>query len=908
MTIRSLFWLSALSAALLSAAPADGGSAGPAVTGTVVTAAGEPVAGARVTLAPLPGGFERGRAVATGTTGRFHLTASGTGLWTVTVAAPGFVPVRLEPLPLTGPVELPPAVLAESAGARLRVVDTGGNPAAGVQVTAVSRKKTVSGAGEWERAPRSGLTGPDGTLELPRARGERLKATLAAPGRLLTAVEIGKESVVLPASGPIRWLEVRGPEGMPAPGVLVQAGDPPVPVALTGPDGRAALPAAPEPPEVHLLAPDGRRQAAVVAPAETSTVLALPRPALLTGRVIDPESRRPLAGALVWLSADPGAYTETDAEGVYRLAAIPGSHSITAETAGRLPRSLEVRWSPGDPERGPTLSLERGVSLAGLVAEGSRKIPGAKVRAVLRAGGSRSWEIDRELTTESGADGSFRLDRLVPGGLWEIQIRHPDFLPARRSVSTTQPPSSPLHVHLWRGRAAFGQVVGPTGQPVAGAAVRLVVRTPDPLFASRMPRWSGRLWDQVGGLLTWTAETGPDGRFRLTGLPGGTAELRAGRTGFAAAIRDVSLPASSYSADREPFDFGALVLDKGVRIEGVVADPAGQPIPEAAVYAARELRKSSLGTYAGPSPFVDQPVTFTDGNGRFTLTGLTRGRQVSLWVEAEGYGPAPVEAVNAPTPRPLAIVLERRVRVSGRLADPQGRPVAGARVSLQIERDGTIVPRPVLAVSRADGRFVLEDVLPGRAAVRVDALKFEPVEITGIAVQAQGRDDLAITLNRGAVVEGRVLTQGGRPVEDARVACGPAAALTDAEGEFRLDGVPRGPATLQVLHPSYPRFETDLRVRWRLNTVEAVLSAGQELRGQVESESGQPVAGAVLTLWASGAGTQQAVSGRDGRFRFPAVPEGVHRLQVDAEDYAPAETSVLVPGRGFATVRLKRGA
>src|SRR6476646_8996693 len=123
------------------------------VTGWVGDAHGKPLAGARVTLSPLPSAFERQRLALAGPApaspslpepaqkaasdpgGSFALGAEA-GMWTVRLEAAGAVPVELD-LPLVEARELPPFLTsaAEDVGVAVRVVDHQGKPVAAARIS-----------------------------------------------------------------------------------------------------------------------------------------------------------------------------------------------------------------------------------------------------------------------------------------------------------------------------------------------------------------------------------------------------------------------------------------------------------------------------------------------------------------------------------------------------------------------------------------------------------------------------------------------------------------------------------------------------------------------------------------------------------------------------------------------------
>jgi protocatechuate 3,4-dioxygenase beta subunit len=159
--------------------------------------------------------------------------------------------------------------------------------------------------------------------------------------------------------------------------------------------------------------------------------------------------------------------------------------------------------------------------------------------------------------------------------------------------------------------------------------------------------------------------------------------------------------------------------------------------------------------------------------------------------------------------------------VSGRVVEEGSRaPIAGAQVTLfPMRQDAVALPfggRPQTATTDQDGRYTFQNIAAGRYGISVQkagyALQLNP-GLADIDLQAGERREAAdVSLQRGAVIVGRVLDEVGEPVVNARVmamrkppvspefaaARGdvliPAAGggETNDLGEFRLFGLPPG--------------------------------------------------------------------------------------------------------------------
>ena len=144
---------------------------------------------------------------------------------------------------------------------------------------------------------------------------------------------------------------------------------------------------------------------------------------------------------------------------------------------------------------------------------------------------------------------------------------------------------------------------------------------------------------------------------------------------------------------------------------------------------------------------------------------------VSLGMIAVAQNPADKPI---PTPSPASAPVVDGSIIRGRVLDPSGRPVAGARVTLNF---GSLLynqPRPTTD-SKADGRF--EFALPEK--LREAILKFKDATLTaaapGFGVGGTSGGDGATEVEihliaAGPPLQGRILDERGKPVAGAKVA------------------------------------------------------------------------------------------------------------------------------------------
>ncbi len=171
-----------------------------------------------------------------------------------------------------------------------------------------------------------------------------------------------------------------------------------------------------------------------------------------------------------------------------------------------------------------------------------------------------------------------------------------------------------------------------------------------------------------------------------------------------------------------------------------------------------------------------------------------------------------------------------RTRLSGRVVDAAGQPVAAASVALATHQASAFGferfqigngARGARATTAADGTFELTSPLSGALRLAVRAAGYAPWD--GPVRSLPDADAYAldpIVLERSVVLQGRVIDSVGRPVSGAEIVPsaalgrlgilpsrpeeGAALAVTDPDGAFRVDALAAGPYALVVSSDAHP--------------------------------------------------------------------------------------------------------
>lgn len=933
--------LSFIAGVLLTATPI---SAAITVTGTITTPEGSGLEQVQVELLPMKSAFEEGVSILegrgpaepiastkTGPGGRFLLTAPDMGAWKVVASAEGFVPFEYAPLVLTESTELGPAVLRRDSGATIRILDATGAPLDGVWVWAVSSPGYAwpdDGWG-WEVSPRVSRTDGMGYVTLSRAKGEKLDLVVFEAGASWSRSLVEGGEVRLEPEAETRWIEARNIRGEPLEGVLARLGEHGAPVGLTGPDGRLRIPVSAEgTTEVLLLSEQGHRRVELL-PARAEDpeprIVVLADPRLIVGRVLDESSGKPLAGALVWPGGEPGRFVRSDDLGRYQLAlSMQSRWFVQAEAAQHVPRAIRLERDDLDSGRAPALALAPQVRITGKVVDPRGKpVADALLEAVADSGRRPFFRPSRaDGRSSSLADGLFVVTGLTRGKSYQLRASKPGFLtatvkvvapaaprPATPSSSAAEEAGSPkrqpaavkerrrgLRLVLSPARGAFGRVVDENEMPLADAEVTLAVGGPP------RPSWlrqKGELGAEV-----FHGRTEDHGRFEIAELPADTVNIKVVRVGFTPmTVRNVAIP-----SDDGAVDLGTFVLVAGVSLTGRVVDGEGKGIRDVAVYVVEgSERPEFLGEEIRQRLAENPSDAVTDEVGNFEVKGLVAEEQIHILADRSGYSPVWLEGVELPSEEPLILTMETAFEVKGQIVDEAGEPVGDAEVRLELVTEPPekgLPPRSIkrLHNSDTDGEFVIDGVSAGKWTLHADAQGFVPFGPMPLEIPAAAQESITVVLERGAVLEGRVETSEGEPIAEVRVVTDQHMTYSDAEGFYRIAGLPPGPNRLEASHPHYERLIRSIEIEPDLNTLDLTFEKGQPVGGRVVDGEGLPVAGAQVAMireTVRGVLDYRATTVEDGSFRLASVVGGEYQLDVEKQGFAPSwkQGAVLVDGK-----------
>jgi beta-lactamase regulating signal transducer with metallopeptidase domain len=300
-------------------------------------------------------------------------------------------------------------------------------------------------------------------------------------------------------------------------------------------------------------------------------------------------------------------------------------------------------------------------------------------------------------------------------------------------------------IRLQPGESLGGVVKDEVGRPIAGATILL---------------WSHnyKKKDPHELLFDLRAITGPDGRWRTSGAPETTGEL----LGFQVIHPDF-LSSRDYGQKEITPKIADLraekaltVMKKGVPIEGRVVDADGKPVAGARVLSTDDQRAMSTD--------IDKFAVSTDSEGRFR-TGQVRPGEWFLVASAKGHAPGDQRVKVGTAVQQVEIALGRPRSFTGRVVEPNGKPIAEAFVNPDTWRGYRCLG--ALLWTDAEGRFRWDDAPRDDLIVNVSQQGYSTVFQQQVAPSAE---DVVFTLKPSLRILGVVRNaETQKRVENATV-------------------------------------------------------------------------------------------------------------------------------------------
>ena len=616
--------------------------------------------------------------------------------------------------------------------------------------------------------------------------------------------------------------------------------------------------------------------------------------AVVTGRVVEDGSDRPISGVYVYAIMKgwgrdrvSEGHALTAEDGRFRIGGLlPGRYRMTGFADGVVAEPVEIVANVGANNPEITLSMKAMARVSGRVVSAGEPVGGARVIATLDSSPRRSDIVF------SQADGSFVM-HLVPVG--QVSFSAPPYgvvTPVRIETKAGKEHSGVI-VEVERLATIKGRVTR-LGVPVAGARV----------CCASMFGGADRVTSRV------------DGSYEMLGVAAGTHRIGADSEEVGAMMDTIAVTVAAGEERTED-----LEMDLAATISGVVVDQHDQPVRGVFVKWTNE-KTGDLGR------------STTDAQGRYRCTAMTGGAPYRASVFATSYEQAPYRTADG-KPYPVieladgkAVVDGARVRIevrdfaiSGRVIDAAGEPVADAEVKAMAMPAGgqpifNVWLKLPLTVTDRDGAFKLFGLTQGTYALW--ARSPDGGEGTTTNVTA-GSTSTTVKVERPGSIDGKLVDYPAAPgvyaamigVRDVNVAASDITATS-----FRIAGLRPG----RYVVTAQTGYEGASQVVELKSGERKSLTLRAQGRGAIDGtvldfRTRAPIAGAACHASASADGFHAWTnwdirtapkSNNQGRVVLdPALAGSVRvRCIMPIRRWSPPSADVLVPQGGRATVQL----
>ena len=883
-----------------------------AITGSIMTIDGAPIAGARVSIyAPEQPDARRARllsqsptrvpaeSVQTDAKGAFSIPSPKDAIVELRVDAAGYEPQarRIERDEEVG------AIALTKRETRKGAITAGGKPVANATVlisyggTDFITRTDEQGryeAPEIKRASRITVLHPDYAIDEesfmnPGTPASEMNRTLVA-GTKLTGRVVAADGTTPVANATIlldQW-----------------------PLATSGEDGAFTVAHAP----AKFSTLTARKEMLIAQRAfesvKSPTTLKMEKAAVVSGRITDSQKKLPVAGANVTLNVarrffdgSGGLSATTDAKGGYSIAAPAGAYGINVTHPAFDMGNAEVTLTSGQ-QAVKDLSLAQLARVSGVVVDEMQKpIVAAAVSAEQPSEGNPMRMAMRMMRgssrTITGPDGRFSL-RIAADQDLRLQASKKGMPQAKGDTLHLAPAERRSGVVLLipTGIAVSGIVKDANGDPLSGVSV----------VASETPqgRGGGMMFRQIvmGGFMGEeedTVRTASDGTFTLR-VKEGTYDFSFRREGYAPkAVRAQNVTMQGAPSIE-------TTLEPAVEISGRVTR-AGVGIPDVII------------TTFGPA---DNATAVSGPDGSFTLGGLSPG-STRLMIRKEADFIQEQRTATAPA-RDVVFDFPAGGRVTGRVVEKGSRkPITSFQAGITTSRGGggfvMMGPPQLKAFTSDDGSFTLENVPAGSMNVVAQSPGYANGRASVEVEEGKTASDVVIELDTGVRLAGKVTGPNGVALSDATVQLQPSPggqfarggmmrrAVTDANGEYTLDSLDPGEETFEISHPKYLATTKEITLKGREMRMDVQLAGGERVTGVVVTDSGMPVADAeVEAFTASGMGSERARTNASGQFEFASLSSSRYRFTANKSGYLEGVVEdVDVSSGGNVRIALRTG-
>ncbi len=307
----------------------------------------------------------------------------------------------------------------------------------------------------------------------------------------------------------------------------------------------------------------------------------------------------------------------------------------------------------------------------------------------------------------------------------------------------------------------------------------------------------------------------------------------------------------------------------------------------------------------------------SDSDGYYRLAGLREGNVRIMTGQIEGYPRNYDERRNVSISIGQQIdgidfALSKGLRVAGVVLGPSGNPLNKVKVNGRIENQNYYENTE----TKEDGYFELAGLKPtGKFWINLTKKGFGYAQETAMSVSDGNIDDLVLTMEAESTISGKIVDANGAPQKDWRVmaqskgkwyAGSSTSEKTNAQGEFKVEGLAPGTYQFQLLQPSGRSYTYDadrqaVQIGAQEHVTGVVLmseaASGLTISGRITNTAGKPVERASVNAHnRSGSGSGYTNTAKDGTYTLKGLPEGSYYLSIYHHEHSQDNREGVVPG------------
>ena len=371
--------------------------------------------------------------------------------------------------------------------------------------------------------------------------------------------------------------------------------------------------------------------------------------------------------------------------------------------------------------------------------------------------------------------------------------------------------------------------------------------------------------------------------------------------------------------DALPVKFTIPVI-KGTTIGGIVHDKNGNPIEGVEIRAATSSDKSEPGELR---PWLNGVIGTTDSEGRWhNKSASEKEMQIHLRLQHPDYVEDKVYGRHRATWKQLlslehVFVLEKGIEIRGKVMDPEGQPISGAKVAVGSNQYGG---GHQTANSNLNGEYVLKNVQAGNNLLTVYAEHWSP-KLQTVSAELD-MEPVDFLLEPGHNIRVRVTDPEGKPIPGVWIA--PESWLghrgvsgnmprftTDSSGIWESDSLPADEIEYSILKQGHMSVRSQKLIAQADEHI-IVMPNPLVVQGRViDSETGKAIEKFDVVrgirwdrsnhnlYWER----HNVEPGRDGDFLITFnEPRFGHLVRIEADGYRPSVSRLIKTDEGKVTI------